>query len=149
MRVVVITGSRKWTDRAAIERAMAGAELLIVGDCPTGADALALAIAFEWDIFPIVFAASKKRAAELATLWKRTNQRAAIRTPAADWEVHGKHAGPMRNREIAATAHLERASGMDVVCYAFPLPDSVGTVDCMSQLRAAGFTVTLPEAAGS
>lgn len=45
MKVAVVTGSRTWQNRAAIAYCLEGAELLIVGDCPTGADAIALEIA--------------------------------------------------------------------------------------------------------
>lgn len=115
MRVVVITGSRDWTDRAAIEAALIGAELLIVGDCPTGADAIALEVAKAWDIIAAVHI--------------------------AEWKRLGKRAGPVRNGAIVARAALERTHGMDVRCHGFPLPKSVGTLDCMAQLRAAGFEV--------
>lgn len=144
MIVVAITGSREWFDRAAIEAALAGAEMLIVGDCPTGADELALELAFEWDIWPMVMCASKKRAALLAMSWKAMNRRGTIYT-CADWEVHGKHAGPMRNRELATRAALEKQLGMDVRCHAFPLAKSVGTRDCISQLRAVGLQVDVHE----
>lgn len=48
----------------------------------------------------------------------------------ADWKTHGRKAGPMRNAEMVA-------AGADV-CLAFPLPDSVGTHDCIRRARAAG-----------
>lgn len=117
LKVVVITGSREWPNRAAIASALEGAEMLIVGDCPTGADAIALEIAKAWDVITVVLV--------------------------ADWKRFGNHAGPMRNKEMAAKAHLERASGMDVHCHAFPLPGSRGTPDCIRQLEAQGFAVTV------
>lgn len=115
MKVVCITGSRRWTDRAAIERVLAGAELLIVGDCPTGADRIATDIAREWDI--------------IAAVYK------------ADWETLGKYAGPNRNEAVAARAALERAYHMDVSAHAFLMADSKGTVDCLNRLRVHGFNV--------
>lgn len=121
MKTVVVTGSRTWTNRAAIASTLEGAELLIVGDCPTGADAIALEIAKEWDVITVVLV--------------------------ADWKRYGKtgptNAGHMRNGEIVTRAVLERASGMDVHCHAFPPPGSRGTPDCIRQLEAQGFAVTI------
>lgn len=118
MKVVVLTGSRDWSDRAAIEHVLLGAELLIVGDCPTGADAIALELATAWDIIPVVLR--------------------------ADWDTHGRpKAAYLRNQAIADRAALERASGMDVCCYAFPLAGSRGTYDCKRRLEAHGFVVTM------
>jgi hypothetical protein len=127
VNVVVITGSRSWPDRAAIERALTGAELLIIGDCPTGADAIALAVAKEWDIIAAVFVAD----------WKRY----PVRNP--DGSRNSENAGPRRNKEIADRAFLERQQGMDVKCYAFPIPGSIGTYDCKARLVAAGFEVRM------
>lgn len=117
MKTVVVTGSRSWPNRTAIASALEGAELLIVGDCPTGADAIALEIAKEWDVITVVLV--------------------------ADWKQYGKRAGMIRNGAIVARAVLERASGMDVHCHAFPLPGSRGTPDCIRQLEAQGFVVTV------
>lgn len=119
MKVAVVTGSRTWQNRAAIAYCLEGAELLIVGDCPTGADAIALEIAREWDIISVVLV--------------------------ADWKQYGKRAGPVRNGAIVARAVLERTHGMDVSCHAFPLPGSRGTPDCIRQLEAHGFVVTIHE----
>ena len=76
VKVVCLTGSRAWTDHDAIERAMHGTELLIVGDCPTGADAIALQLAHAWDVIPVVLH--------------------------ADWATHGNpRAAHLRNQAIA------------------------------------------------
>lgn len=115
MLVVVITGSRDWTDAEAIHAVMAGADFLIVGDCPTGADAIALAYAKANDIMYAVLV--------------------------ADWKKHGNKAGPIRNQAMVDRALLERDEGMEVRCYAFPLPGSLGTVDCANRMRKAGFVV--------
>ena len=120
MRGVVITGSRDWTETAPIEQALRGADALIVGDCPTGADAIALQTAKAWDIIAIVLT--------------------------ADWKGLGKKAGPVRNQAIADRAASELAGGMEVCCYAFPLAGSRGTHDCRQRLERAGFRVTLPVA---
>ena len=119
MLTVVITGSRDWEDRPAIEQALRGADCLIVGDCPTGADATAIETAKAWDIVPVVLA--------------------------ADWQGLGKKAGPVRNQAIADRAVQARADGLDVRCYAFPLGESRGTHDCRQRLETAGFRVAVIE----
>lgn len=139
MRTVVITGSRSWTDREAIQATLRGADSLIVGDCPPdprtrgSADAIALWTALRWDVVPQVFAASAARAALLRSKGVHV-------TLASDWERDGRRAGPLRNTAIARAASRARELGV-VECHAFPLPTSVGTFDCIQQLRAAGFTV--------
>lgn len=131
MKVVVITGSRHWDNRAAIERVMIGAECLIVGDCPDqrgprlikqgaairSADAIATLIAKEWDIIAVVCE--------------------------ADWEKYGRAAGPRRNRVIAQEAVKARDAELDVECHAFFWDGnpSSGTADCTRALESAGFTV--------
>lgn len=79
---ILITGSRDWTDRAAIENAFDQVQsvhdqyTLISGACPTGADRMGEEIAQEmgWDI---------------------------ERYP-ADWDKYGKRAGFLRNAEMVA-----------------------------------------------
>lgn len=47
----------------------------------------------------------------------------------AQWKVHGKAAGPIRNQEMVD-------SGADL-CIAFPAPDSRGTRDCLRRAKEA------------
>lgn len=115
MLVCVITGSRSWMPTEPIHKALAGAELLVAGDCPTGADAIALAYAKANDVMYAVLV--------------------------ADWKAHGNKAGPIRNQSIADRALAERVAGMEVRCFAFPIASSRGTIDCMKRLRDAGFDV--------
>jgi hypothetical protein len=115
MIITIITGSRNWQDRAAIERALHGSDGAILGDCSTGADAIALEVCKSWDI--------------------------AVTVHKADWTKHGKGAGPKRNQAMADDAIKARELGFDVRCYAFRLPDSRGTVDCIARLRMRGFEV--------
>lgn len=51
----------------------------------------------------------------------------------AQWEAHGKAAGPIRNQEMVDL-------GADL-CLAFIHPDSVGTVHCARIAEAAGIPV--------
>ncbi len=112
-RRILITGSRDWVDEKAIDDALRaafyeyGVATLVSGGCPTGADAIAERI-WEAHAFPVE------------------------RHP-ADWDAHGKAAGPRRNQEMVDL-------GADI-CIAFPLPDSRGTVDCAKKAKAAGIRV--------
>ena len=123
MLVVVITGSRSWTNPKPIHAAIHGADLLIVGDCLTGADAIALAFARANDVMcaPMV----------------------------ADWQKLGNPgAAHARNQAIADRAAAYRNDGLPVRCYAFPLPESKGTWDCVRQLRAHGLRVEIAQLSG-
>lgn len=82
---LLITGSRSWVDRDAIERSLMRwyldvgsradeAPVLVSGGCPTGAD----------------------RMAEEA--W--TRQGLPLERHLADWDAHGKRAGFVRNAEM-------------------------------------------------
>lgn len=113
---ILVTGSRNWTDRAAIFRALLTigvsathdhSRILVSGACPTGADALAEDVArgMGWHV---------------------------ERHP-ADWDAHGKAAGPKRNQHMVEL-------GADI-CVAFPLPNSRGTYDCMKRAAAADIPV--------
>lgn len=116
-RRVLITGSRNWSDEWAIAEVLAievkkahldGGDVVIVhGDCPTGADRIAQDICDRSGI-------------------------ATERHP-ADWNKHGKAAGPIRNQEMVD-------SGVDI-CYAFSKGGSRGTKDCKARASAAGVEV--------
>lgn len=58
----------------------------------------------------------------------------------ADWDKHGKAAGPIRNREM-----IDYVKGMEmddeVICLAYRLNGSRGTTDCMDRAYKAGFEV--------
>lgn len=81
---ILITGSRTWDDVTTISQAIreivhsAGAEkddtVIVHGACPRGADAIADALARQWEV--------------------------TVETHAADWATHGKKAGFLRNKEM-------------------------------------------------
>lgn len=80
---ILVTGSRDWTDRAAIEKAFKdfgpdGWFTVVHGHCPTGADAIADHVARSWGC--------------------------EVERHPADWKTHGKRAGFVRNAEMVATA---------------------------------------------
>lgn len=122
--IVLVTGARNWTDREAVWNALSdcalsgdGLSLVLVGDCPTGADRFAR----EW--------------CEATTT--------PVRVYKADWQAHGRRAGPLRNHEMVLGLCRERALGNYCRGIAFPLPypDGRGTRDCMHKLRHSGFYV--------
>ncbi|SEC67707.1 Uncharacterised protein (plasmid) [Tsukamurella tyrosinosolvens] len=113
---ILITGSRFWSDRAAVETALryvaAGlvpeAVTVVHGACPYGgADTIAGDIAARWGC--------------------------AVDEHPADWDMFGKAAGPIRNQEMVDL-------GADV-CLAFPETGSRGTWDCVRRAENAGIPV--------
>lgn len=124
MRRILVTGSRDWTDRAAVWRALwsaareGGSEPVTVvhGDCPTGADRYAK----EWCHEVI-----------------RAGLPCTEEPHPADWSRHGKAAGPIRNQEMVDLGA--------VVCLSFPLKGSRGTVDCTTRATAAEIPVVSHE----
>lgn len=118
---VLVTGSRNWANPFIVGKALEeyweetnyhawgdpGDLLIVHGDCPTGAD--------HW-----------------ADLWAKTYDY-EIETHPAQWDLHGKFAGPKRNMEMVDL-------GAEVVL-AFPHPDSRGTVQCMKYAKEKGLRV--------
>lgn len=75
---ILVTGSRDLTDAALVESALyqaaVGRCVLVVGDCPTGADKFA------------------------RDYWAKSTM--PIEVFRADWTAHGKAAGPLRNQAM-------------------------------------------------
>lgn len=120
---VLLTGSRDWTDVPAIIRGLSDACLLapvgqkIVlrhGHNRRGADAIGDEVWNRW-----------------ALQWP--NEYLKPQRYPANWELCGKPAGALRNTEMVK-------DGADV-CVAFPLPQSIGTYDCMRKAKKAGIKV--------
>jgi hypothetical protein len=125
---IIVTGSRDWTDGAAVERALLEAVLVAQatgngGTVPTvivqggaaGADALAVAWAKDY-----------------------AGRDVTVETFAADWDKHGKAAGPIRNTQMAAAG-----AGMVL---AFPIGDrhhSPGTWHCIEACASRGIPVRI------
>lgn len=101
---VLVTGSRDWADRKAIEEGFDLLEptLIIHGDAK-GADWIANAVAGTRGIDIVKFP--------------------------ANWNKHGKKAGPIRNR-------LMFDSMQPNAVLAFPLPQSIGTLDMIKYARS-------------
>jgi hypothetical protein len=119
---ILVTGSRNWRDRetvrAAIETALGtyatiGLPVLVHGDC-VGADTLAH---IEW----------------MRLLSSRPGALAQPEVHRADWKLHGRAAGPIRNQQMVDAGAT--------VCLAFPLGKSIGTRGCMAMAAKAGIPV--------
>lgn len=117
MFTVIVTGSRDYTDWQKVWdllRALSCRyEHVIVrhGGCPTGAD-------------------------YFAAMWVGTWPHPTSVTEEvfeAKWDLHGKAAGPIRNKEMAQ-------AGADL-CLAFPLGESRGTWNCVNECKKAGIPV--------
>jgi hypothetical protein len=130
---ILVTGSREWTDRHALEQALwsAACELrghfaeqtfvIVHGDCPTGADRMAR----DWATGRVT----------RSSLMRFTHE-----AHPADWDAKGKAAGPLRNQRMVDL-------GADL-CLAFPTARSVGTWDCIKRANRAGIPVRIVPARG-
>lgn len=115
--VVIVTGSRDWVDHGLIAGALyAASPRLVLEGGARGADE----IAREWcDVAGV------------------TN----VSIPAL-WTANKKAAGPIRNRSMFSIALLlAETQKSEIVCLAFPLPQSRGTVDMMTLCKEAGVEV--------
>ena len=123
--VVVVTGSRDWTDRNRVYSALdlLGPDLLIEGGAK-GADKLAR----DW--------------ADNRGVW-------CVEVPAL-WSSHGRTAGPKRNQFMLSVARtLAKADKHDLLVAAFPLPQSKGTTMMISHARQKGVEVHQHEPDGT
>lgn len=118
MRIIVVTGGRRFANRAVVTEALRQArpDLVITGGA-SGADALADAAARDLGIDRLVIP--------------------------ANWLGRGKGAGPIRNRRMAQVAKLCRMlDGFDdaeIVLVAFQ--GGTGTADMTSVARRNDFTI--------
>lgn len=124
-RAILVTGSRDFTDKALLEHALrdvcAGASprtsVLIHGDA-RGADAMAAEYASNnWGVRPVAMP--------------------------APWRELGRAAGSARNTQMISVLRALQFCGYECHVLAFPMPDSVGTWDCVRKARGAGFEVTV------
>lgn len=115
---ILVTGSREWVDEVAISEALTALmdgdsyDWALIHGAARGADTIARQIAvdyYDW--------------------WE-------IQDYPADWDKHGKAAGPIRNAQM-----LEE--GKPDICLAFPLPGSKGTWDMIRKANAAGIEVRI------
>lgn len=69
----------------------------------------------------------------LAKTWARSRN-IKVETVEAEWHIHGKSAGPKRNRKMLTDYPDARVLG-------FPMGESRGTRNCMKQARDLGMNV--------
>ena len=112
-RIVIVTGSRDWTDLRAILDVVEVLcpNLVMHGACPTGADSL-------------------------VSMWADDNEVPALKFR-PDWNAFGRSAGPVRNQDMADAAKA-LADTNEVICLAFPIDRSKGTWDCLRRMKCAG-----------
>lgn len=108
MARIMLTGSRQWGNFdkfKAVVGCLRADAVKIVGDCPTGLDSMVREFLTPVEVFR------------------------------ADWNTHGKSAGPLRNQAMVD-------SGADL-CIAFIRADQAcrGTRDAMARARRAGVPV--------
>lgn len=112
--IILITGSRDFDDGSLMENTLLNIshgydDVTVVHGGAKGADSLAGKIAefHGWDVvcFP------------------------------AQWDIHGKAAGPIRNQQMVEY-------GPDIAV-SFPIGQSRGTRDCMNRVRKAGIPVVV------
>jgi hypothetical protein len=126
---VLVTGGRSWEDYDTLARALyaltegpvsglhdGGLEMTVVHGAARGADSLAA----RW-------------CRDIAGTIPETS--VTEEPHPADWNKHGKAAGPIRNSEMVALGAN--------VCLAFPTQDSIGTWDCIRKAVAAGIPVRI------
>lgn len=119
--LVVITGSRDWGESPAIW-----------GDLDDIKDA--------GRMWGVVHGAARG-ADQVASNWAQFNDVREFRFP-AQWEKHGKAAGPIRNGEMVNFAiDYARAQSLVVLVLAYPLPESRGTYDMIRKCQRVGMDV--------
>lgn len=117
MKAAIFTGSRNWKDWKLISKIILKNkyDIIIHGDCPTGADYIV---------------------DKIGRLFGKT----IIKMP-AQWDKYGKQAGPARNKEMLNLLFCLQRCGYDIYIEAFPLRDSKGTYNMIKIARQAGMTV--------
>lgn len=119
---MIVTGSRDWTSQAVIAAAIAD-HIALKPDAPgVGPSA-------DWEAHTVVHGAARGAdtiAARLAVAWWMQAE-----PHPADWETHGRAAGPIRNQHMVDL-------GADVCLTFASTTSSKGTFDCARKARAAG-----------
>lgn len=119
-QIILITGSRDWADKEMIKSALlpyANKVLLIHGDC-RGADKISGEVAQELGFH--------------------------VSASPANWSLHGRAAGPIRNREMVNQAKKFKQSGIPTIVLAFhdSLHLSKGTKNCVTLAEKAGLEIS-------
>ena len=107
---ILVCGDRNWTDRQMIRDVLAIYELFdveIIDGMAPGADTLAHEVAEDWDMLTRRFR--------------------------AEWDKHGKAAGPIRNQK-----QLDEGKPHIVLAFHRNIAKSKGTKDMVNRARKAG-----------
>ena len=118
MIAAIFTGSRHWTDVDVIRRdleSLPAGSVVIVGDCPTGADQHVRYIACQLGLHLEVFK--------------------------ADWFLDARAAGPIRNSKMVVRLRELRNLRATIAFAYLTAHPCRGTRDCMAKLKRAGFDV--------
>jgi hypothetical protein len=116
---VAVTGSRHWTDRAAIYDALTSLSLRLA----------------------VVIEGRQQGADRIAGTWAAAHRAVGIAWVPfyADWKTHGKLAGPIRNAQMVEYLLLAQENcGWVPYFLAFPTADSVGTWDMIRKCQRNG-----------
>ena len=127
MKAIIVSGSREWADEEALHLAVLeeDPDVIIHGDCPTGADAMV---------------------EEYADVMAELGRRVAVVPLPAQWEkfeARGDRnaAGMARNREMLRLLLILQEHGYDVAVVAAPLPGGRGTQGMARIANKAGVRV--------
>lgn len=119
---VLVTGSRWWSDRKIIEIILDG--FFVTTSQDLGEDMM-------------VIDGGANGADMFAKHWRITNQHINHVTETADWDTHGKAAGPIRNRKM-----VDEHEPDVVLAFHDDLEgESKGTKDCVEYAKSKGIPV--------
>ena len=122
MKAIIVTGSREWSDSEVVRDVLRDCgqdelctEMLLIHGGALGVDHIAHKYARDsgWDVLELI----------------------------AQWRIHGKAAGPIRNAQMVRIGCALRVCGWDVEVHAFPGPQSRGTWDMVRQCREVALEV--------
>ncbi len=111
---ILVCGGRDYTDRESVFRALDAVHARKTITC--------------------IIHGAARGADSLAGEWERERGVEELRFP-ADWNTHGKKAGPIRNQQM-----LDQARPDGVIAF----PGRVGTADMVSRAEDAGVMVWIP-----
>lgn len=117
-KLVLITGSRGYPDRALVEREVGRVlepdDVFVHGGCPNSPDVWGEAVAVRMNV--------------------------RVLSCPAEWDVYGRAAGPKRNQQMVDLVRLyAEKCHAEVVALAFIGPGSRGAADCHRRMVKAGF----------
>ena len=139
--VVIVTGARSGARQADVSRALDAwnatrpVGVLIHGDCPDRHRGIGGALVAVVCRLELRGAFSRGLAVDAcADRWAAEAPGVVPHRMPASWEVHGKAAGPIRNRRMAKELARYRDAGRNVAVLAFPGGD--GTADMVRAAHA-------------